>query len=173
MLIIKYRKVFFALTGILLLLSLASVAFFGLTLGTDFTGGVLAEVRYGADRPGVEELSQSLENAGFTGHIVRESENNAYIIRAGNVSSEVRSKLQDTTSLGNRFPATIERFTEIGPTVGIELRNKSLIALSLVLVCILLYIAFAFRKVSQPVSSWIYGMIALVTLLHDVIVPSG
>src|SRR3989344_4096368 len=101
MLIIKYRKVFFALTGILLLLSLASVAFFGLTLG-------------------------------------------------------------------NRFPATIERFTEIGPTVGIELRNKSLIALSLVLVCILLYIAFAFRKVSQPVSSWIYGMIALVTLLHDV-----
>ena len=41
------------------------------------------------------------------------------------------------------------------------------------LLCILLFIAFAFRKVSQPVSSWVYGLIALVTLLHDVIVPVG
>ena len=65
------------------------------------------------------------------------------------------------------------RLTEVGPVIGVELRNKALIALALVLLCILLFIAFAFRKVSQPISSWIYGFIALVTLVHDVIIPVG
>ena len=62
---------------------------------------------------------------------------------------------------------------EVGPIIGLELRNKAFIALGLVLVCILLFIAFAFRHVSRPVSSWVYGLIALVTLVHDVIVPVG
>src|SRR3989344_5343872 len=173
MLIVIYRKVFFTLTGLLVLLSLASILFFGLELGTDFTGGVLAEVRYGAERPSVDELSQAFDSAGFTGYAVRESEGNGYMIRAGNISSEMRAQLPQTVSLDGRFPATVERFTEIGPIVGVELRNKSFVALALVLLCILLYIAFAFRKVSEPVSSWIYGVIALITLLHDVIVPAG
>jgi preprotein translocase subunit SecF len=61
----------------------------------------------------------------------------------------------------------------VGPTIGTELRNKSLVALGLVLLCILLFIAYAFRKVSKPVSSWVYGHIALVTLVHDVVIPLG
>jgi preprotein translocase subunit SecF len=61
----------------------------------------------------------------------------------------------------------------VGPTIGAELRNKALAALGAVLLCILLFIAFAFRKVSEPVSSWMYGLIALATLFFDVLVPLG
>jgi preprotein translocase subunit SecF len=173
MLIVTYRKVFFAITGILVLASLALIFIFGLKLGTDFTGGTLAEVRYSAERPPVTALRESLDAAGFSGYSLRESQNNSYVMRAGNLSQESRAKLGDVFSIGGTYPSSIERFTDVGPTIGKELRNKAILAVGLVLLCILLFIAFAFRKVSQPVSSWIYGLIALVTLLHDVIVPTG
>ena len=171
MLIVKYRNVFFALTGLLVLASVASIAIFGLKLGEDFTGGVLAEARYAGAKPPAPELSQALTTAGYSGFSIRESQSNSYIVRMGNLSNEARTKLPQVLSENGKFPSTIERFTEIGPTIGTELRNKAILAIGLVLLCILLFIAFAFRKVSQPVSSWIYGLIALVTLLHDVIVP--
>lgn len=173
MIIVTYRNVFFALTGLLTAISLASIAFFGLSFGTDFTGGTLAEVRYSAGRPTVESLSQSLDAAGFSGYSLRESQNNSYVMRAGNIAAEKRPALTEALSIGGTYPSSIERFTDVGPIIGVELRNKAFIAIGLVLVCILLFIAFAFRHVSKPISSWMYGLIAIVTLLHDVIVPTG
>lgn len=173
MLIVTYRNVFFAITGLLVAASMAAVAIFGLKLGTDFTGGVLAEAKYENSRPSVEELSEHLREDGFSGVSIREAKDNGYIVRSGNISSEMRAALPEALSLHGAYPATVERFSEIGPTIGVELRNKSLVAISLVLLAILLYIALVFRKVSKPVSSWIYGLIALVTLVHDVIIPVG
>lgn len=167
---------FFALTGALVVASIISIVAFGLHLGIDFTGGTLVEATYPAGKPDAAVLSQSLDAAGFKGYSLREfgtPPKDGYILRAGTMTPEMRAGLEKTLSGGGKFPATIVQQTEIGPTIGTELRNKSLIALSLVLLCILLFIAFAFRKVSQPVSSWIYGLIALVTLVHDVIVPVG
>lgn len=173
MLIVTYRKVFFAITGLLVVASIAAVLIFGLKLGTDFTGGVLAEAKYEGGRPSAPELLEHLREDGFSGVSIREVKDNGYIVRSGNISSEMRAALPEALSLHGAYPATVERFSEIGPTIGVELRNKSLIAISLVLLAILFYIALVFRKVSQPVSSWIYGLIALVTLIHDVIIPVG
>ncbi len=64
-------------------------------------------------------------------------------------------------------------FNSIGPSVGQALACKAVIAIILVSLGIICFIAFAFRKVSQPISSWKYGLIAIVTLLHDVMIPVG
>ena len=64
-------------------------------------------------------------------------------------------------------------FESIGPSVGAELKKNALIAVVFVLVGISLYIAFAFRKVSRPIASWKYGLITLLTLFHDVLIPAG
>ncbi len=64
-------------------------------------------------------------------------------------------------------------FQYIGPSVGQELRNKTIAASGLAMLSITLYIAFAFRKVSRPVSSWKYGITSLVALFHDVLIPLG
>ena len=64
-------------------------------------------------------------------------------------------------------------FNSIGPSVGQELTRKAILAIILVSLAIIFFIAFAFRKVSKPVSSWKYGIIAIVSLLHDVIIPIG
>jgi preprotein translocase subunit SecF len=66
-----------------------------------------------------------------------------------------------------------DQFTTVGPTLGAELLRKAWIALGLVMLCIILFIAFAFRHVSKPVASWKYGVVAIVTLLHDVLIPAG
>ncbi len=173
MYIVKHRNIFFALTALITVIALISVAFFGLKLGLDFTGGSLVQVTYPDGRPSPQLIEEALSGADITGYSIREAGERDYIIRAPNLSEMQRSSIAEIVSGGDQYRGEVTQLTEVGPTIGQELRNKALIALGLVLLCILLFIAFAFRKVSEPVSSWIYGLIALVTLLHDVVVPVG
>lgn len=172
MFIIKHRNIFFALTGTIVALSLFSIVYFGLHFGIDFTGGTLVQVTYPEGRPAPQALEDSLKDAGFAGYSLREANTNDYILRAGTLTAEQREALPRTLSTGAES-AVINQVTEIGPTVGTELRNKSILAIALVLLCILLFIAFAFRKVSKPVSSWMYGLMAIVGLTHNVIATLG
>ena len=173
MIIVKNRTLFFCITAVFTLIALASVAVFGLKFSTDFTGGTLVEVTYESGRPTQAELSTALTAADFKGFSLREAGDKDFILRSPQLSPSERDALPTTLSIGGKNPATISQYTEVGPTIGTELRRKALISMVLVLLCILLFIAFAFRKVSEPVSSWAYGLIALVTLLFDVCIPVG
>ena len=172
MFIIRYKNVFFTLTALLIAVALASVAFFGLHLSIDFTGGTLAQISYDSVRPDAQVLTQAIDKKGFKDYSLREYGTKGYLLRAQALTDAERGELGAVFSTPSAT-AHVDQLTEIGPTVGTELRNKSILAIGLVLLCILLFIAFAFRKVSKPVSSWVYGLIALVTLLHDVIIPVG
>jgi len=66
-----------------------------------------------------------------------------------------------------------KRFESIGPIIGQELKTKAIWAIGIALVVIILYIAWAFRKVSKPVASWKYGMGAIVALIHDILIVTG
>lgn len=172
MFIVTHRNWFFVLTGIIVAVALGSFFTYGLHLGIDFTGGTLAQIRYDGERPAADVLSQNLTDAGFKDFSLREYGADGYTLRAQVLTDEERNNLAAYFT-SQSASARVESLNEIGPTIGTELRNKSLLALGLVLLCILFFIAFAFRKISEPVSSWWYGLIALVTLLHDVIVPVG
>ena len=65
------------------------------------------------------------------------------------------------------------RFDTIGPTIGRELKQKSLTAIAIAVIAILCYIAFAFRKVSYKISSWVYAGAAIIALAHDILIPTG
>lgn len=65
------------------------------------------------------------------------------------------------------------RFDSVGPIIGQELKSRSAKALFLVLLAIMAFIAYAFRKVSWPVKSWVYGAAAVLALFHDVIITFG
>jgi preprotein translocase subunit SecF len=173
MIIVKHRTVFFIITGLIILVSFASTFIWGLKLSTDFTGGTLVEVTYPEGRPASGDLSASLNSAGYSGYSLREAGEKDYILRSPELTEAERNALPAALSIGSTTQASITQYTQVGPVIGTELRRKAFISVSLVLLCILLFIAFAFRKVSQPVSSWVYGAIALITLLHDVVVPVG
>jgi preprotein translocase subunit SecF len=89
------------------------------------------------------------------------------------LSDAEHTTLLNTLSQNNANPLSEMSFNSIGPSVGKELTRKAILAVILISFAIICFIAFAFRKVSKPVSSWRYGFIAIVTLLHDVIIPVG
>lgn len=173
MFVIKHRNIFFSVTGALVLLSLGVLIAFGLQFGADFTGGTLAQVTYPNERPAPTLITEALDAAGLEGYSLREAGTSDYVLRASNLTEIQRSSIAELLSGGEKYQGSITQLTEVGPTIGAELRNKALIAIALVLICILFFVAFAFRHVSEPISSWIYGLIAIVTLLHDVIIPLG
>jgi len=173
MIVTTYRTFFFWFTGILVAAALGAVLMFGVNPSADFTGGVQAEVRYAGEEPAAAQIVAMLQNAGIAGAQARESEPGTFIVRMRTLSDEERAAVPQLLTINGEYQSDIESFNEIGPTIGKELRNKAFIALGLVVLAIMLYVAFAFRAVSRPVSSWVYGLIVIVVLLHDVIIPTG
>jgi preprotein translocase subunit SecF len=68
---------------------------------------------------------------------------------------------------------TETQFDSIGPVLGAEAARKAIVSILLVIAAIVLFIAYAFRKVSEPVSSWKYGLTAIIALVHNIIIPIG
>ena len=173
MLIIKYRKIFYILTALLVAGSIFSIGFFGLNFGIDFTGGSILEVSYEEETPSKEALESRITNLAIGGFSLRAAGENGYILRTQELSDEARLNVLEALSLNGEFNVTQERLNTIGPVIGNELKNKAFAAIAIVMVAIVLFIAFVFRKVSEPVSSWKYGFIAIIALLHDVLIPIG
>jgi len=141
--------------------SFLAVAVWGLKLGIDFTGGSLMEVEYKNTRPSVvlpDTLMQPVEEKGLILRLpaIDEARHQAIL-----------SELRKAGELEEK------QFTSIGPTIGAELKRKSVYAIILVFVMIVLYISWAFRQVSRPVASWKYGIATLIALVHDVSIPVG
>jgi len=173
MFIIRHRYWFFGLTGVIVVLAVVSLALFGLHESIDFTGGTLVDVTYPGGRPDANTLTQSLNAANFSGYSLQELSTNDYDVRAGALTAQQEADLTQALSVGGQYPASIVSLDEVGPTIGAQLKSDSIEAIAAVLLCILLFIAFAFRKVSKPVSSWVYGLMAIVGLCHNVLVTCG
>ena len=169
--LVKIRKFSYIISIILVTASLASLAFYGLKLGIDFTGGSLIEVRYANTRPNLDAARQKMESLNFGNVIAQPVGEDGFTIRTRELSSEERQRV--IGELGTLGEIRDSNVNTIGPTIGRELRNRSIWAMILVLVAIIIYIAFAFRKVSEPVSSWMYGLFAIAALFHDILIPLG
>lgn len=173
MFIIKNKKIFLSISVGLVLISIFSIFFFGLNPGIDFKGGALTEVVYENDRPIHADLVKSLEDLNLGSILVQPTGEKGYIIKSRDLNEVEHALLLKTLSLNDTAPFQEVSFNSIGPSVGRELTRKAIIAIILVSIGIITFIAFAFRKVSRPISSWKYGFIAVITLLHDVIIPVG
>jgi len=169
MFIIKYKKIFVSISAILVVLSIASIFIFGVNFGIDFKGGSLTEIVFENVRPEQKEIEEALVPLSFGGVVVQPIGTDGYSIKTRDLTEAERSAMIAVFGAD----AHEESFTSIGPSVGAELVRKSIISFILVALGIIFFIAFSFRKVSKPVSSWKYGLIAIVTLIHDVTIPVG
>ncbi len=166
--IIKHRKIFVGFSTLLVVISLLIVFVKGLDYSTEFTGGAVMEVSYQDPMPTQDDIKNRLLGAGFEATI-QSFDKGSYLIKTRDLSEEERQSI--IRSLGEEV--TVQRFNSMGPSVGKELQTKSLYALIAVSLGIMFFIAYAFRGVSKPVSSWKYGLVALITLIHDSIIPIG
>ena len=131
------------------------------------------EVAYIGARPEISEVNAALSKLSIGESSVRPSGTDSYIIRMKTLSQAEKSSVEQALTFDGSRKTEEKRFDSIGPLLGAEAASKALVSIILVLVCIILFIAFAFRKVSNPVSSWKYGLMAVVALLHDVVLPIG
>lgn len=167
----KNLPYFFILPVVVSILALLAILLWGLKPGIDLAGGSYLQVTYPNGRPPAEQIHAITSKLNLGEIRVQPTGTNGYILRQRDLSPQEKNQLEAVLSgLGTMHE---DQFTSVGPVLGKELLQKAWIALSLVTICIILFIAFAFRHVSKPVASWKYGVVAILTLVHDVLVPTG
>ncbi len=171
--ITQKRNIFFIISGVLVIASLVFISLGGLKLGIDFTGGSFIQVGFLEARPPVSQISEKLSGLNLGNMTIQPLGEDSLTLKLKNIDNETYQSI--ISSLKESFGGIEEKsFDSIGPTIGNELKSKALSAIILVLIFILLYISFAFRKASfGPVKSWIYGSGAIIALLHDLLIVIG
>ena len=172
--IIQKRKIWFTISTILVLGSILAIYINGLKLGIDFTGGSLLEVRLIDTTAQSSAVEASVLSAlpELDEIKVQSSGTAQFIVRTKELSQSEHQLILG--SMLAEFGEVDElRFESIGPTLGAELKDKAITALIVASIVIILYIAWSFRKVLEPVQSWKYGVGAIVALVHDVVITTG
>ena len=165
---VKYYKVHYAIVGLLVLASIFSLFKFGLKPSIDFTGGTIWELRF-ASRPDNSVIQETLNPFNLGETTIQPTGENGVILRLKSIDEvthqQILSKLNEISQVQET------RFESIGPTIGKELRQKTIILIVVSLVALLLYIAIAFRKLTWPIAGWQYGLVSIITLTIDILVP--
>lgn len=160
------RHAAFAVTVVLTLISLGSLATKGLNFGLDFTGGTLIELSY--EKPAdQQQVKAQLVEAGYADAVVQSfGATTDLLVRMPGDDPLLGNKVADALlEADSANPATVKRVEFVGPAVGEELRDQGGLGMLLALGGILLYVAFRFQ--------WKFGFGAIVSLIHDVIVTLG
>ncbi len=166
-----HRNAYFWITGLILATALGAILFYGLPLDIDFTGGSLMQINYQDGRPVLADIQNQISVVPMGAVSIRSSGANAISIRTRTMTPSEHSAI--LAVLSQHASTTELSYTSVGPTLGGQFEKKAIWAIIAVVFAIILYIAFAFRKVSRPVPSWGYGMTVVACLLHDLIIPAG
>ncbi len=172
--VIKTRKIWFTLSGLLFALCVAAVAMWGFKLGIDFTGGSLIEFEATGTRVEALIVVDALQPVLGEKPHVQQLGAKSYIVRMKFIDEpkhqEVLAALKKIPTIGE---VREERFETVGPTVSSELQRRAVWSIFMVLGAIIIYIAWAFRQISYPLTAWKFGVVAIVALLHDVFITAG
>lgn len=165
-------KIFFALSMLLTAAAIVVTVVIwsktgGNLLSVDFRGGSVLQVSFEKQAPAPAEIQNIVPGASIT-----PSGDHAVIIRSRKIDDATHQAI--LTALKKQYGAVTEqRFSDVGPIVGAELKSKSIKAIIILLVVIILYISIVFRKMARVLSPWAMGVAAVIALLHDVIIPVG
>lgn len=171
--IIQRRKYAYALSGFLTVGSVVLIVLWGLKLGIDFKGGTLMEVQFTKDPvPQVEEVESSLADLSLKSLTIQPTENRGMLLRY--LASDEAANDQVLAKLTGLDPEVKQLRTDfIGGSVSEQIKKNAFTGIALSIIGIALYIAWAFRKVSGIVTSWEYGLGAVIALAHDIIIVIG
>ncbi len=166
--IIGKRYRFFLISGLLILVSVISLATVGLKSGIEFSSGSMLSVQF--ETPvDYSEFKQSVIEQGYTDAIVQSVGENEFLIRTQELSEEEKDQIE--TSLSSRFGQFSEsQFYSVSPLVATETARSAIIAMVVAMVGILLYVTWAFRRMPK---AFRWGTCSIIALFHDALVTVG
>lgn len=169
--IVGKRKIWFAISILLIIPGVIALIFWGLKPGIDFTGGQEIEISGNLDQTKVREL---VATSGVHDIIVTTSGNDKLLIRYSDKgvgeSQAVHIQIKQILSENG---ITETAFSSVGPAISKDITRNTLIAVGLASLAIICYIAFAFRNTPPPVSPWSFGVTAIIAVLHDALFVVG
>ncbi len=172
--IVGKKGIWFTISGILIAASIFAIALYGFQQSPEFLGGSLWAFKIEGNTPSLQTVQDFFaNNMKIQGaQVTMNTSDQSFLARFNAVSENTHKQYLNLTQ--NEWPSFSElSFSSIGPSVGAGLRKNAMVAIVLVIIGISIYVAYAFRKTSRPVSSWKYGWVTLLTLFHDVCIPAG
>ena len=161
------RKIFFWISGLIMLACLISVITKGLNFGIDFTGGTMVQVQF-KDNISIDQVRSALSQKGLKADIQTFIGTNSFAVKVkgaqedvNEVSVNIQEGLKNT---GVEF--TIEQTDFVGPAVGSDLAKKAILAFAIAMAAMVIYIAFRFQSI-------VWGAMAVAALFHDVFLTIG
>lgn len=169
---IKYTNLWLGLSALLIIPGIIALAVWGLQIGIDFRSGSLLEVAFTEKNPTSEEIKTALADLELETLVVQPAGQGSYILRTEPVDEVTHATI--LTNLSEKIGASNEiRFATVGPTISDDLTRKAIGAVIAASIAIILFIAFSFRGVPKPASSWRFGISAVLALLHDLLFVIG
>jgi preprotein translocase subunit SecF len=173
MFILKYKYLFLSISLAMVLFSLFLVGTLGLQKSIDFTGGAQAVVDFGGAPGQIQpEMVKSALRNDFGEVKVLPKEDGSFKITLRDMKEEDFQKLSiGIFTLSDK--AVVKEFTMKGPSISSEVTQKAILGVILVVLAIIIFVTISFYGVSHPVTSFKYGLITIIALLHDIIIPTG
>lgn len=162
-------RIFFIISGLLVILSLGTVASKGFNFGIDFAGGTIVQMKFDTP-PDLNEIRTTMDKLNI-GEVVIQNfgGDEEVLIRVekterdlNEVANTIKASMTETFP-GNTF--IVERVEQVGPQVGSELKSKATYAVIYALIGVLIYVAFRFQL--------IFAVGAVLAIFHDVILTLG
>jgi len=170
------KYIAFFVSGLAFIVAVVALITYGLKPSMDFTGGSLLEVKFTGVRPAVADVRTEIQAQDFSNAVVQTTGDDGMIVKTKFLSEEQHQKLLEVlrTKYEQNENKILElRFETIGPAISAQLKSRSMYAIIVVNIAIILFIAYSFRKVSKPVASWKFGVVAVIALVHDVTITAG
>ncbi len=166
--IMGHKKIWFGISLAIIIPGVISMILWGLRLGIDFTGGSVIEVQGTQNDQKVIEI---VKKDGVQDPVTQKLGGDSLSIRSKQISEDLHRKV--VKDLQNQLHVKETSFETVGPTVSADITFKAFELIAAASVLIVLFLAYSFRKVPKPVSSWQFGVCAIIALLHDVLVMLG
>lgn len=175
------RNWYFLFSGLIILAGVVSLIAFGLKGGIEFTSGSMMTITF--EQPVEQaELREEMANLGHGDAIIQRTGEGDFLIRTGELAPEERDPVTGEVStpservmieeaLEERFgPITSFSFESVSPIIAAEIGRNASIAVAVAAVGVLLYITWAFRRLTRPFR---FGVCAIAALVHDVLIVLG
>lgn len=167
--IVGKRYWFFLISAILIIPGIISLAVFGFKPGVEFQSGTTMTLRFDKEIT-QEQLRQELASEGYDEAVIQRTGEGDYIVRIKEISTDEKQSLTDALQTAFDTNVTVRDFFSVSPVIAAETGRNAAIAVVVAAVFMLLYIAWAFRRIPK---SFRWGTCAIIALLHDVLLVMG